>query len=136
MITLASDKRGDIPPIFVQFANADLPLTSLRLTVKHHGIEAVLLTIGGLASEGKMLRVGSSRPDGVHYILLDPIVSAPLKDALEEEEDDDGTYFYGLAEIEWRMPNDTGLATIAKPTIVRTSNTFVAGCERDLNNPD
>ncbi|MEQ1862004.1 MAG: Ig domain-containing protein [Chthoniobacteraceae bacterium] len=130
-------KRGDIPPIIVQFANADayadLALTSLKLTVKHHETEAVILTVGGLASANKMLRVGASRPDLVHYVMVDPIVSTPLKDALEEESDEDGTYFYGLAEIEWRVANAIG---IGPATIVRTSNTFVVGCERDLNNPD
>lgn len=130
-------KRGDVPPIFVQFANADayadLALTSLKLTVKHYETESVLLTVGGLASASKMLRVASGRPDQLHYVMVDPIVSTPLKDALEEEADEDGTFFYALAEIEWRMPNTTG---IGPSTIIRTSNTFVIGIERDLNNPD
>lgn len=127
-------KRGDNEPILVQFANgdayADLPLTSLKLTVKHTEPERVIGEFGGLASASKMKRIPGSRPELLRYAIVGQMIGSALDSALDDEEADDGTFFYGLADIEWQMPNDLD---IGPETLIRTSNTFVVGCERDMD---
>jgi hypothetical protein len=124
-------KEGDTVPLMLKFYNGDvfveMTLSSLVMAVKQFEPEGKLVTGGGATLNTHFKKFGID--DNSYFVLVTDFSSASLAGALSDNEDDAGTYFYALAEIEYRHANPF---EIGADPLIRTTRSFLIGIERDL----
>lgn len=102
----------------------DISLTALKMVLKQYEPEsAVTVSTEAFAKQG----TGS----GANFLLHSKFEGLALGSALSGYEDDAGTVFFALAEIEYTQVNPE---TVGPATLVRSSATFAIRVERDIAN--
>ena len=120
-------KDGDSLVLWVKFKKdgqtLDLPITSLAIALKEYEPEARLI----LGNVWKKYGSGT----GTYYGLYASITGDALQGAFSSNEQDEGTMFDGLSEIEWQETNpDT--ATFGPATWRYTTQDFKTLLARDM----
>jgi hypothetical protein len=129
-LPLFNAKLGDNVLLFVRFWNGnylDLELTNLRFALKEFDTNPRLI----LSNDGFVKRgVGPQ----TYYIIHVSFAASKLKSALSSYEDERGTFFAALCEIERTETNPVASEfTPALPeTLVASSNTFLVEATRDI----
>jgi hypothetical protein len=128
-------KRGDDRLIYTQIRTQGVVLDldtipTMKFGLKEYETERILQMGGGDADTGSPVPLhaigeGTSRT----YILYVKFDDEKLEKVLPSYEDDAGTRFVALAEIEWLEANDAGAGGA---TLRRTSRTFKVEIDRDL----
>lgn len=121
-------KEGDDLLARVSFLRAttvqDINLDALRMVLKQYEPEAVLCV-----SSETFEKQGTST--GTNFLLHSRFDGSSLAGALSNYESDAGTFFYGIAEIEYTQVNSE---SVGPAVLVRSSATFLIRIERDLAN--
>lgn len=100
----------------------DISLDALRLVIKEYEPESVL----GVSTEA-FEKQGTGT--GTNFLLHAKFSGSALAAALSNYEEDKGTFFYALAEIEYTQVNPE---SVGPATLVRSSATFIIRIERDI----
>lgn len=111
----------------------DLSLSSLKIGLKEFEPDSVICVGGGAIESTDFKKLGSG--PNAYWVLPVKFETASLKSALLDWEDDNGTQFNALAEIEFVEAAGIGghnWAGIGPDTLRRTSRTFAINIERDL----
>jgi hypothetical protein len=124
-------KEGDRQLLYVQFQRSGTiinygDLTRHEFRLKKRDSDDTLVIGGGVGNETPPLQIAS----GPWYILSVYFDPAVLADALDEEQDDSGTFFVGLGELSWDHANTSGCGPA---TLTRTSQTFKVKVAKNLS---
>lgn len=122
---LAYWKEGDVVMLSLRFAKngavVDMQPVTIKLALKQYDPEAVLIEAEDFEQVGSGVEA--------RYHLPVALTGAKLAAALSDNEDDAGTGFVALAEIEWTI----SVTHDSAPLTLRTSTqTFAVLIERDL----
>ena len=126
-------KESDTVILNIRFKKATVSLDpnpfSIKISFKELETEAVLFSAGGLISDtwARSAAVG----EAAFFCVPVAITGASLATALANYEDDGGTKFDALCEIEWRQ-TISPIGGVSE--LVSTSRTFKVTLERDMEN--
>ena len=125
-------KENDDFLLVIRFQKAgsyiDLNLVSLKLGLKELEPENIVVIGGGATSDVDFKKFGSG--SGAYYVIPASFRGDALASALSNYEQDYGTTFNALAELEWI--EDANWAGVGPAQLRRTSRTFWVTVERDL----
>lgn len=125
-------KEGDDLLLVIRFRKGgvyvDVPCSSLKLGIKELEPDSLVIVGGGETADVDFKKFGSGA--GAYYVLPVSLTGAALAGVLSNYEQDYGTIFNALAELEW--VEDTNWAGVGPATLRRTTRNFWVTIERDL----
>jgi len=135
--SLINAKEGDQKLIFVHFkkGTTDIEmgtLGALKIAFKEFEPDNTVV-IGGGATSGTDFQVVAGSSPSV-YVMLTQFIGSYLAAELSNYEQDGGTFFNGIVEIEWLAPKPSGitLGGSGLTTLRGSSRTFGCQIERNL----